>query len=162
MSREDKSPAPQPIILLVEDDEEDIELFRLSLAQAGSPCKLIAVQFAKDAIRYLCRFGEYTDEERYPKPSLVVLDLSLPGMSGLDFLMWAKGEPPEKIPPIVVLSYSALELHRHLAAKLGAKAYFVKSPNLEESIALTRNLLLVSAPAPRLSTEPGENQNPSI
>jgi CheY-like chemotaxis protein len=74
------------------------------------------------------------------------LDLSLPGMSGLEFLTWAKGEPPEKVPPIVVLSYSQLELNRHLTEKLGAKAYFVKSPDLQESITITKNLMLFDEP----------------
>src|SRR5207244_2179884 len=91
----------QGVILLIEDDAEDIELFRLALAQTGSPYRVIAVQFAKDAINYLLRLGVYKDEKLYPKPSLIVLDLSLPGMSGLEFLTWAKCEPPESIPPIV-------------------------------------------------------------
>ena len=135
-------PLPQGIILLIEDDVDDISLFRLALAQSGSHCEVRAVEFAKDAISYLGRMGEYADEKQFPRPSLIVLDLSLPGMSGLEFLTWAKGEPPEKIPPIVVLTYSKLELNRQLSEKLGAKGYFVKSPNLEETVLMTKNLLL--------------------
>jgi DNA-binding response OmpR family regulator len=145
--------ASQRVVLLIEDDAEDAELFRLALAQTGFLYKVVMVQFAKDAIKYLCRFGEYRDEKRFPKPSLIVLDLSLPGMSGLDFLTWAKGEPPERIPPIAVLSYSTLELDRTLTQKLGAKAYFVKSPNLDETVAMTKSLLLLNIP-PFNSIEP--------
>jgi CheY-like chemotaxis protein len=147
----------QGVILLIEDDAEDIELFRLALAQTGSRYKVVSVQFAKDAINYLLRLGVYTDEKLYPKPSLIVLDLSLPGMSGLEFLTWAKCEPPESIPPIAVLSYSKIELDRQLTQKLGAKAYFVKSPNLDETVAMAKNLLLLNVP-PYTPTEP--NQNP--
>jgi CheY-like chemotaxis protein len=148
LSHEDKTAVTeQSVILLIEDDAEDIELFRLALAQIGSPHKLVAVQFAKDAISYLCRFGQFKDEKLYPKPILIVLDLSLPGMSGLDFLTWAKCEPPERIPPIVVLSYSALELDRTLTGKLGAKGYFVKSPNLQETVAMAKTLLSFNAPS---------------
>ena len=144
------------VILLIEDNSEDIELFRLAVAQSGSPCDVIAVQFAKDAIKYLGGVGEYADQNQFPKPTLIVLDLSLPGMSGLEFLTWAKGEPPETIPPIVVLSYSQLELNRHLTEKLGAKGYFVKSPDLQESVAITKSLRLFEAP-PSYSAEPNQN-----
>jgi CheY-like chemotaxis protein len=135
------------VILLIEDDAEDVELFRLAVAQSGAPCKVVSVEFAREAIKYLCRIGEYRDENLFPRPTLVVLDLSLPGMTGLEFLMWAKGEPPETIPPIVVLSYSQLELNRHLTERLGAKAYFVKSPKPDEAVAITKNLLLFNAPS---------------
>jgi CheY-like chemotaxis protein len=147
------------VILQIEDDLDDIELFRLALAQSGSPCKLITVQFAKDAINYLSRIGEYKDEQKFPKPTLIVLDLSLPGMSGLDFLTWAKCEPPESIPPIVVLSSSQLELNRHLSGRLGAKGYFVKSPSLQETVALTKNLLVFMRPRPVLTITPRTDIN---
>jgi CheY-like chemotaxis protein len=146
-------PLMNGVILLIEDDLNDVELFRLAVAQSGSPCKVVSVQFAKDAIKYLSRIGPYKDEQQYPRPTLIVLDLSLPGMSGLDFLMWAKCEPPDSIPPIVVLSYSELELNRNLTQKLGAKAYFVKSPKPEEAKEITKNLLLFNAP----SSSPAES-----
>jgi CheY-like chemotaxis protein len=134
------------VILQIEDDIQDVELFRLAVAQSGSPCKVISVQYARDAIKYLGRIGEYADKEKFPKPTLIVLDLSLPGMTGLEFLAWAKGEPPESIPPIVVLSYSQLELNRHLSEKLGAKAFFIKSPKAEETAEMTKKLLLFKTP----------------
>ena len=156
LSHEDTAPTSQIVVLLVEDDAEDIQLFQMALAQVGSPCRVVAVQFAKDAIKYLARFGEYADEKRFPKPALIVLDLSLPGMSGVEFLTWARCEPPETIPPIAVLSYSALELDKQLTQKLGAKAYYVKSPNLHETMAMARNLLLLNPPA-TATTEPHQN-----
>jgi CheY-like chemotaxis protein len=136
----------QAVILLIEDNLDDVELFRLAVAHCGSPCKVVSVQFARDAIKYLERFGEYQDESQYPKPTLIVLDLSLPGLSGLDFLTWAKGEPTDNIPPIVVLSSSQLEFNRHLSQKLGAKAYFVKSPRPEEAAHITEELMLFNLP----------------
>jgi len=143
------------VILQIEDNLDDIDLFRLALAQSGSPCKVISVHDARDAIKYLARIGEYADKEKYPKPTLIVLDLSLPGMTGLEFLAWAKGEPPENIPSIVVLSTSQLELNRHLSEKLGAKAYFVKSPNPQEAKEITKNLLLFQPPSSSSPTQSG-------
>ena len=91
------------------------------------------------------------------KPDLILMDADMPGMSGLEFLTWARCEPPESIPPIAVLSYSKIELDRQLTQRLGAKAYFVKSPNLDETVAMTKNLLLLNVS----SSIPGPNQNPS-
>jgi CheY-like chemotaxis protein len=157
IDRRKTSPLMNGVILQIEDDLEDVELFRLAVAQSGSPCKVIAVNFARDAIKYLGGFGEYADKTQFPKPTLIVLDLSLPGMSGFDFLSWAKGEPPGTIPPIVVLSYSKIELNRTLTARLGAKAYFVKSPNLQESSAMAKELLLFNTSLSS-SAEPNPNQ----
>ena len=154
VTSENALPPMTGVILLIEDDLQDVELFRLALAQSGSPCKVVSVQFARDAIKYLARLGEYADMVKFPKPTLIVLDLSLPGMTGLEFLVWARGEPPESIPPIVVLSYSQLELNRHLCEKFGAKAYFVKSPNPQESVAMAKSLLLFNTP-PSTRERPG-------
>ena len=131
-----------------------LNYFVFALVQAGSSCKVISVQFAKDAMKYLCREGHYADEKQFPRPTLIVLDLSLPGMTGIEFLTWAKGEPLATLPPIVVLSYSQLELNRHLALKLGAKGYFLKSPDMQESVAITKSLLLFNAPPSELGIRP--------
>lgn len=154
---ENEPPLTNGVILHIEDNVEDVELFRLAVAHSGSPCKVISVSYARDAIKYLGRVGEYADIEKYPKPTLIVLDLSLPGMTGLEFLAWAKGEPSENIPPIAVLSSSQLELNRHMSEKLGAKAYFVKSPQPEEEAEMTKKLLLFHAP-PSGPAEPNQAQ----
>jgi CheY-like chemotaxis protein len=153
LSRENAQPLTNGVILLIEDNSDDVELFRLAIAQSGSQSRVVAVSFGRDAIKYLDNFGEFANKTEFPKPTLIVLDLSLPGMTGFDFLSWARGEPPGTIPPIVVLSYSKIELNRTLAARLGAKAYFVKSPNLSESSAMARELLLFNAP-PSSSVKP--------
>lgn len=126
------------VILAIDDQSNDVELFRIALAQGNLPCKLVSVPFARDAIKYLSRLGEYADEARFPPPTLIVLDLSLPGMSGMAFLTWAQGEP--NIPPIVVLTYSDFKEDRQLATRLGAKAYFVKSVDLKQTTGILETL----------------------
>ena len=145
------------VILAIEDDSEDVELLRLALAKGEFPCKLISVAFARDAIRYLGKIGEYANEARFPQPALIVLDLSLPGMSGMDFLTWARGEP--NIPPIVILTYSRLKRDREIAARLGAKAFFIKSLDLKETAGMIETLRTLA----RCSILPGSTgllQNP--
>ncbi len=106
---------------------------------------------------YLGGIGDYADETRFPRPMLIVLDLSLPGMSGMEFLTWARHET--NIPPIVVLTYSKLEENRMLAEKLGAKGYFVKSLDLKETAAMIETLLILSTP-PQIP--PGEAGAPEL
>lgn len=151
------SKAQPGVILAIEDDFEDVELLRLALAQGNFPCRLVSVPFARDAIKYLTRIGEYADEARFPRPALIVLDLSLPGMSGMDFLTWARHEP--NIPPIVILTYSHLKEDRDSASRLGAKAYFLKSLDLKETAGMLETLrtLIAPPPTPPGPTEAGPN-----
>lgn len=146
------------VILAIEDDSDDVELLRLALAQGNFPCKLISVPFARDAIRYLGSVGEYADETRFSRPALIVLDLSLPGMSGMDFLTWARAEP--NIPPIVILTYSHLKEDRQLATKLGAKAYFIKSLDLTDSTVMLDTLRTLIALSQVPPGQAGAEQNP--
>ena len=132
------------VILAIEDDLQDVELLRIALAQRNCPWKVVSVQFARDGIKYLSRIGEFRDENRFPRPNVIVLDLALPGMSGIEFLMWARGEP--NIPPTVVLTYSKLEANRALAERFGAKGYFTKSPDFKETAAMIETLLTLSTP----------------
>ena len=142
----------QGVILAIEDNPEDVELLRVALAQRNCPWIVVSVPFARDAMMYLGRQGHYTDPGQFPKPNLIVLDLSLPGMSGMEFLSWARHEPD--VPPIVVLTYSKLEENRILAEKLGAKGYFTKSLDLKETAAMIETLLMLSTP-PQIP--PGQN-----
>ena len=147
------SKAQPGVILAIDDESDDVELLRLALAQGNFPCKVVSVPFARDAIKYLARIGAYADEARFPRPALIVLDLSLPGMSGMDFLTWARAEP--NIPPIVILTYSLLKEDRQLAEKLGAKAYFEKSFDLKETTGMLETLRTLIALPPIPSGQKG-------
>lgn len=109
---------------------------------------------------YLAGVGQYADRTQFPRPTLIVLDLALPGMSGIDFLAWARHET--NIPPIAVLTYSKLEQNRVLAEKFGVKGYFVKSPDLKETAAMLETLLLLSTPPQILSDQTGSTLNPKL
>ena len=140
------------VILAIEDDLGDVEILRVALRCRQMAWKVISVAFAKEAILYLGRIGQYEDETLYPWPTVIVLDLNLPGMSGMEFLTWARKE--QNVPPIVILSYSKSEENRTVAQKLGAKDYFTKSPDLKDTAAMIESLLRLN-PAPLLPSSAG-------
>ncbi|MEW6366732.1 MAG: response regulator [Acidobacteriota bacterium] len=113
-------------ILLVEDSRVHVMLVRRALHKHVLTYPLHVVTDGSDAIRYLAGEGEYADRNRHPFPSLVILDLVLPGRSGLDVLRWMRLQRPTGDLPVIVLTGSReAEVIRH-AYELGANAYLVK------------------------------------
>jgi CheY-like chemotaxis protein len=112
-------------ILVIEDDESDALLLVHALNRAG--CSTLPVLGrAEEAVRYLQGAGEYAARDRYPLPSLIILDLNLPGMSGLEFLPWLREQPLFSAIPVIVLSGSPFSHAVKRAYALGAKTFFTK------------------------------------
>ena len=121
----------KPVILLVEDDENDVFFMRRALNKAEIDFSIQIVVNGQDALDYLGGARKFGDRALYPLPSLVFLDLKLPFVGGLDVLEWIRSQPSLKELPIVVLTSSAEGRDRQKAAELGVKAYFVKPPTPE-------------------------------
>ena len=83
---------PKPI-LLVEDSEDDVFLFKRALTQARLSNPLQVVTTLASATRYLNGDGPFADRSLYPVPSILVVDLKLPDGSGLEFLRWVRSQP---------------------------------------------------------------------
>lgn len=115
--------AMEPLVLFVEDDTDDEFIARHVLHQAGVPCREHIVGTAEDAIGFLERAIANDD-----LPTLVLLDITLPGMTGLDFLEWVRAQPNLKSLPVVVLSGSSVDDERKRAEALGADGYLLKFP----------------------------------
>jgi CheY-like chemotaxis protein len=126
----------QPI-LLVEDDENDVFFFQRSVDKAGL---IISVQVARDgqeAIDYLRGRGKFARRSDYPFPSLVLLDLKLPFVMGLDVLKWIR-QQSRSAPIVIILSSSRDEGDIAEAYRLGANAYLVKPAQMRDLDALVR------------------------
>ena len=132
--------AKQATILLVEDDIHDVELMRLAFEKASIPFALKSVSHGGEAIQYLSGEGHFADREKFPTPSLVLLDLKMPRVDGFDVLRWIQTQPAEKMPPVIVLSYSKLESDRRLAQELGAKGYVVKPVDFDSAVSFVKSL----------------------
>ena len=127
-------------ILLAEDDENDAFLFRAALKQAGLPNLVAHVSDGKHAIDYLQGAGIYSDRVRYPLPSLLVTDLTMPNRTGFDLLAWIKTQAQFSQLPTIVLTSSAVESDKQRALELGASNYLVKPSHLEDLVVLARGL----------------------
>ena len=115
-------------VLLVEDNEDDAFLVRRALPKCGifSP-----VQWVKDgleAVAYLTAQEPWTDRTY---PEIIVLDLKMPGMSGLDLLGWLRDHAEFQVIPTIVMSSSKHDSDVRQAYRLGANTYFVKPSNLD-------------------------------
>src|SRR5215208_4641784 len=118
--------ALQGPILHVEDREEDVFLLKYAFKRAGIENQVQVVMDGQEAIEYLEGSGKYTDRTRYPLPCLVLLDLKLPHIMGLEVLQWIRQQPSLKTLIVIVLSSSIHEGDVQRACELGVNAFLVK------------------------------------
>src|SRR5438477_740014 len=116
----------QPVILLIEDSENDVLLLRHAFKAAGLANPLQVVRDGVDAISYLLGLGEFGHREIYPFPNILVLDLNMPRLNGLELLAWLRTQPDLQHLMIVVLTGSARKEEINMAYQMGAHSYLVK------------------------------------
>lgn len=120
-----------PPILIVESDAEQSVVIREALGRAGAANQVAVAASAERAIDYLLRKGDGEGRLDYPIPSLIILDLRLEGMPGLDFLKWLRGHAVFRRMPVVVLTHSEDLADIQAAYDAGANSYVVKPKDLE-------------------------------
>lgn len=99
-----KAGPSRSVILLIENDENDVFIFRRALATAGYAGGVQVVGSATEARTYLEHCGPFRDESYYPAPLMLVSDYRLAGQTAMDFVRWLKSEPAFKHIPILVIS----------------------------------------------------------
>jgi CheY-like chemotaxis protein len=118
----------QNVILLVEDDEDDVFFAEMTLKQAGCTNPLHVVRDGQEAVDYLSGTGQFADRDKFPFPSLILLDLKLPYRSGLEILDWMRQEGLLTRTTIAVLTGSNEPNDLKRAYDFGANTYLVKPP----------------------------------
>lgn len=118
------------VILLVEDSSQDANLVLSSFKKWGITNPVQVVTDGEHAVDYLSGQGEYVDRIRYPLPSLALLDLHLPQMTGMEVLQWIRSQPKFANLPIVVLSGTKDPTHFEQAQRFGANACVAKTLEL--------------------------------
>src|SRR6185437_16196516 len=125
----------QRTVLIAEDDANDLYLLRRAFECAELHLNLAHASNGREAVAYLAGARPYSDRLRYPVPELLVTDLNMPLMSGLELLSWLRGQLQLSWLPAVVLSSSGLEADRVTSLELGARAYHVKPANFSGLVA---------------------------
>lgn len=120
------------VILHIEDDPDHAELVRRSFESHRVANHLIPVSDGEVALDYLFRRGDYTDPKTSPTPTVILLDLRLPKIDGLDVLAKIKNEPRLKYIPVVILTTSDAESDVARAYELHANSYVVKPVDFDK------------------------------
>lgn len=115
---------PNELILVLEDDRVDALALIHAFRDAGVTNPMQICSSGKEALEQLLK-------EDVPLPGIILLDLNLPGMSGLDFLRHIKSQTHWRRIPVIVLTTSNEERDRHQAFDLSAAGYLVKPMNYD-------------------------------
>ena len=114
------------IILVVEDDPAHAEIIRRNFEASRLANRLLAVEDGQAALDYLNREGKYNDADKFPMPNLILLDLRLPLVDGLEVLKIIKSDRKLTTIPVVILTTSADEADMVKAYEHHANSFLVK------------------------------------
>jgi len=142
-------------ILQVEDDSNDVFLLQHALTKAGVANPIQVATDGQRAIDYLSGAGKYADREQFPFPCLVLLDLKLPHVMGLNVLKWIRQQPGATL-VVLMLTASAEDADIATAYRLGANAFLTKpskANKLEEMARAIKDFWLTQNTLPQQCCE---------
>jgi DNA-binding response OmpR family regulator len=138
-------------ILLVEDDPKDVELTLTALEEYKLANEVVVTGDGEQALDYLYRRGNFATRST-DNPAVLLLDLKLPKVDGLEVLQQIKADAKLKLIPVVVLTSSHEEKDMVASYKLGVNAYVVKPVDFHEFVNAVKELgifwALVNEPPP--------------
>jgi CheY-like chemotaxis protein len=126
-------------ILMVEDDPKDVELTLTALEEYNLANEVIVTRDGEQALDYLYHRGEYKTRSN-DNPAVMLLDLKLPKVDGLEVLKRIKSDGELRMIPVVVLTSSKEEKDMVASYKLGVNAYVVKPVDFHEFVNAIKEL----------------------
>lgn len=127
-------------ILLVEDSDQDAELALRALEQNKISNKIIRLKNGEEALDFILAKGEFEERSIYNQPRLVLLDLKMPKVDGLEVLKQVRSNEATKKLPIVILTSSKEESDLIESYKLGVNSYIVKPVQFDSFTKAVRDI----------------------
>lgn len=118
-------PADCKVILLAEDNPDDVVLTKMALSQNNIANELVVVSNGREALDYLFGMGDYAEREGQD-PCLILLDLNMPKINGLEVLEAIRADERTRLIPTVILTTSNIERDLVKSYSLGANSYILK------------------------------------
>ncbi len=126
-------------ILLVEDNPDDVELTMHALRKEKLANKIFTVRDGEEALEFLFCNGHFQERDFEHPPRLVLLDLKLPKLNGMEVLKRIKQDPRTKAVPVVILTSSKEERDLVASYNLGANSYIQKPVDFDQFREIVRN-----------------------
>jgi CheY-like chemotaxis protein len=131
---------PVHAILLVEDNPADIKITQRALEGSSGAVELIVVRDGQEALDYLLRQGAFADHAGWRSPDLILLDLNLPRLTGLQLVERIRATPELKAVPIVVLTTSRRSEDVRQTYAAGANTYIAKPQDFGRFVEVLRTI----------------------
>ena len=128
------------IILLVEDNQDDVELTMRALKKGNILNRVIVARDGAEALDYLFGAGIFAGRNTEERPQVVLLDLKMPKMDGLEVLQRIRADEKTRLLPVVVLTTSSEDKDRITSYRLGANSFVRKPVDFNEFTEAVRQL----------------------
>lgn len=130
----------QAVILLVDDDYNDGALMQRALLRAKILNPLVVARSGEEAIEYLSGVGKYKNRAEYPLPGLILLDIKMNGMDGMDVLRWIRARPDLGSTRVIMLTSSDDMKDVNQAYRLSANSFLTKPADFEKFLQVAQAL----------------------
>jgi CheY-like chemotaxis protein len=127
-------------ILLVEDNPDDVELTVMALSEAKITNQIVVAGNGVEALDYLFGTGSHAGRDASQQPVVVLLDIKLPLLNGIDVLKRMRDDPRTRRTPVVMLTSSAEESDINVTYDLGVNSYVRKPVDFENFLVAARQL----------------------
>ena len=129
-------------ILLVDDNDDDAFFIEKAFTSAGSPAHIFRCIDGREAQHYLLAEAPFTNRGFYPMPDLILLDLKIPHLSGLELLKWVREQPALRHLIVLILTSSAQQREIDAAYDLQANCFLTKPLSPAETAELAKSITL--------------------
>jgi len=128
------------VILLVEDNPDDVKLTMRALKKSNILNEVVVAQDGAEALDYLFCAGKYSGRDKNVLPQVVLLDLKMPKVDGLEVLKRIRADERTRLLPVVILTTSSEEKDRISGYKLGANSYVRKPVDFNQFVEAVQQL----------------------